>query len=90
MLAILICSGCASSSAQLYQAAAEKGRAETKVLLPVLPGECQSRIPHAAAVLGANPVIVLARERAQLDTANGVIMRCAGFYGQIQSGMKGN
>ncbi|MFP9138680.1 hypothetical protein ACLI1C_15990 [Devosia sp. XGJD_8] len=90
MLTILICSGCASTSAQLYQAAAEKGRAETKVMLPVLPAEFQTQVPHAPAVLGANPVIVLARERAQLDWANGVIRRFGDFYRHLQSGMKGN
>jgi hypothetical protein len=30
--------------------------------------------------IGSNPVVVLARERGQLDTANSTITRCAGFY----------
>jgi hypothetical protein len=57
-------------------------------MLPVLPGECRQAVAHAVAVLGANPVIVLARERAQLDLANDVIARCAGFYAQVKSGLE--
>jgi len=39
--------------------------------------------------LGANPVSVLARERAQLDQANGAIKRMGAFYDDVRSGMKG-
>jgi hypothetical protein len=35
--------------------------------------------------IGSNPVVVLARERGQLDIANGTISRCAGFYSDVKS-----
>lgn len=87
---ILLCSGCAGNRTAQRLAAAEQGRAVAGVVLPAQPGECQRDIPHAAAVLGDNPVIVLARERGQLDLANDVRARCAGFYAQIKSGLEGN
>jgi hypothetical protein len=55
------------------------------VILPPLPGECRQAIPHAPVALGSNPVSVLARERGQLDIANGTISRCAGFYADVKS-----
>lgn len=58
------------------------------MLLPPLPGECRQALPHAAAELGANAVVVLARERLQLDRANGVITRCAENYDTIKAGME--
>ena len=82
-------SGCAANQVELYRAAAEQGRAEARVVLPALPGECQRGLPHAAAGLGDNPVVVLARERSQLDAANGVIIRCAGFNAQVKAGLEG-
>ena len=53
--------------------------------LPPLPSECRRAIDHAPAELGANAVVVLARERAQLDRANGVIGRCAGNYDALRA-----
>lgn len=86
MLTILICSACGPS--RLAQAGAEQGRAQAQLFMPALPAECRQTLAHAAAVLGANPVVVLARERAQLDLANGVIVRCAGFYAQVKAGLE--
>ena len=86
MLMILACSGCTPS--RVAQAGDEQGRAQAQLFLPGQPGECRQAVPHAPAVLGANPVIVLARERAQLESANGVIDRCAGFYDQVKAGLE--
>jgi len=69
----------------LATAAAEQGRAQAKVYLPPLPEECRRKIDHAPATLGANSVVVLARERAQLDQANGVIGRCAVNYDLLRA-----
>lgn len=80
----LILLGCTGSS-RIAQAAAETGKARAGVILPVLPGECRRQIDHAPAPLGANAVVVLARERAQLDQANGVIRRCAGHYEDVKA-----
>lgn len=55
------------------------------VILPPLPGECRQAVPHAPVAIGSNPVVVLARERGQLDTANGTIERCAGFYTDVKN-----
>lgn len=57
-------------------------------MLPPLPGECRQAVPHAPAELGANAVVVLARERLQLERANGVISRCADNYDTIKAGME--
>lgn len=59
------------------------------MVLPPLPGECRQTVPHAAAALGADAVIVLARERAQLNLANGVIRRCADNYDDLKTGLEG-
>lgn len=87
MLTILICSACTES--RISKAGADQGRAQAQLFMPVQPGECRRKVPHATAVLGANPVIVLARERGQLDLANDVLARCAGFYAQVKSGLEG-
>ena len=57
-------------------------------MLPPLPDECRQAVPHAPAELGANAVVVLARERLQLERANGVISRCADNYDTIKAGME--
>lgn len=59
------------------------------MILPPLPGECRQAIPHAPVAIGSNPVVVLAGERGQLDTANSAIARCAGFYGNVKAGLEG-
>ena len=87
MTLILSLSACARPPNRLALAAAEQGKAEARVLLPSLPGECRQAVPHASAVVGANAVVVLARERVQLDRANSVIRRCADNYDAIKSGM---
>ena len=74
---------------RIAQAAAESGKARAGVILPVLPGECRQRVPHAPVGLGDNAVVVLARERAQLDQANGVIRRCAGHYDNVKTQLEG-
>jgi hypothetical protein len=38
--------------------------------------------------IGNNPVVVLARERGQLDLANGIIGRCARFYADVKDGLE--
>lgn len=57
--------------------------------MPPLPGECRKTVPHAAVAVGDNPVVILARERGQLDLANGRIVRCADFYGDVKTGLEG-
>lgn len=89
MLMPLILSACAKPPNRIVEAANEQGKARAAVILPPLPVECRHAIPHAAAVLGANAVVVLARERAQLDQANGVIRRCADNYDDLKAGLEG-
>lgn len=84
---LLSFSGCAKPPNRLAQAAAEQGRAQAGVYLPPLPDQCRKAVPHAPAELGANAVVVLARERAQLDQANGVIRRCADNYDTLRAGL---
>jgi hypothetical protein len=59
------------------------------VQLPPLPAECRQRVPHADLTIGGSPVVALKRERAQLDLANGVIVRCGAFYVDLKSGLEG-
>jgi len=87
MLLPLTLLGCSPS--RIAQAAAETGKVRAGILLPVLPGECRRQIDHAPAPLGANAVAVLARERAQLDQANGVIRRCATHYDNVKAELEG-
>ena len=87
MMLLLSLSACSPAS-RIVQAASETGKARAGVILPVLPGECRQTVPHAVAGLGANAVAVLARERAQLDRANGVIGRCAAHYDTIKAGLE--
>lgn len=54
------------------------------MVLPAWPGECRQRIAHAAAGLGDSPVVVLRRERAQLDQANDRLALCANHYDGIK------
>lgn len=81
--------GCARPPDRIALAAAERGRVEAGILLPQLPAECRRAVPHAPAGLGDNVVIIWARERAQLDQANGVIRRCAENYDTVKSELEG-
>jgi hypothetical protein len=78
-------SACAKPPNRLALAASEVGKAKAGIYLPALPGECRNAVPHAPAELGANAVVVLARERVQLDRANSVIQRCADHYDTLKS-----
>ncbi len=89
MLLLLSLSACARPPSRIAEAAAERGRAEAGVILPVLPGECRQTVPHAPARLGDDAVVVLARERAQLDLANGVIRRCGANYDNLKAELEG-
>lgn len=84
-----ISSGCASTTNRIAAAAAEEGKARAQVVLPPLPGECRREVQHAAVQLGANAVAVLARERGQLDIANGIIRRCAHNYDTLKADLEG-
>jgi hypothetical protein len=88
MLLLLSLSACARPN-QIALAAAERGKAEAGVVLPPLPGEFRQAVPHAPAMLGDDAVVVLARERGQLDWANGVIRRFAGYYDNLKTGLEG-
>jgi hypothetical protein len=46
-------------------------------------------VSHAPAGLGDNAIIVLARERAQLELANGIIARCARNCDTIKTRLEG-
>ena len=85
---LLSLSACAKPPSRIALAAAEKGKAEAGVYLPPLPGECRQGVAHAAAELGANAIVVLARERVQLDRANSVIRRCANNYDTLKAGLE--
>lgn len=76
----LVSSGCSSSQQARQAAGAEMGQAAARVILPVWPGECRRAVPHASAALGDSPVLVLRRERGQLDIANDQMHRCAAHY----------
>lgn len=86
---LLSFSACVRPPNRIQQAAAEFGQARAGILLPPLPGECRAVIPHAPAQLGDNAIAVLARERAQLDRANGVIRRCAENYDTLKTELEG-
>jgi hypothetical protein len=58
------------------------------VILPPLPSECRRAVPHAPVAIGSNPVVVLARERGQLDAANSTIDRCSRFYADVKAGLE--
>lgn len=53
--------------------------------LPGWPARCANATPHADLKLGDQAVVVLKRERGQLDKANGDKTACAGFYASLRS-----
>lgn len=54
------------------------------VELPPLPERCKRQVPHASLATGSEAVVVLKRERAQLDVANATIALCARNYETVQ------
>jgi hypothetical protein len=64
------------------------GRAQAPIILPPWPGECRRAVPHASAAVGDLPVVVLRKERAQLDRANDTLGRCATHYDALKSGIE--
>ena len=86
-LTLLSLWGCTPTS-RIAEAAAVAGKARAGVVLPILPGECRQAVPHAPARLGDDAVATWARERQQLDLANGVIMRCADNYDTLKADLE--
>jgi hypothetical protein len=52
-----------------------------------MPAQCRAATPHAAVKVGNQAVSALARERGQLDKANGKQSVCAGWYARLAAGM---
>lgn len=74
---IVILSGCASDA---RKAGERIGAVNAGVILPSLPPRCKQQVQHAPLATGSEAIIVLKRERAQLDIANTTIAICAQNY----------
>lgn len=72
----MMCAGCGTLQERLHQASVEKGEAQADQTLQPLPAECYQDTPHAPLAAGQEVRSVLARERHQLDLANGSKRRC--------------
>ena len=79
--------GC-NTSAELKQAATDKGVAAARVTLPALPDDCRFREPHAVINVGDEARSVLKAERRQLDKANARVGRCAKNYDATAKALK--
>ncbi|CDP50954.1 hypothetical protein [Devosia sp. DBB001] len=49
---------------------------------------CRQDVEHAPLTIGASPVVVLKRERVQLDRANGEKRNCAAFYLNLKADLE--
>ena len=80
--------GCTTLSPDLRAAATVQGRASAGISIPAqMPAECRTAIPHALIRVGDQAVSALARERGQLDKANGKQAVCAHWYGKLAAGL---
>ncbi|WP_196258551.1 hypothetical protein [Pelagibacterium limicola] len=83
-------SACSATTGQRIDSAASAlGRAQAGVVLEPWPDLCRGPVPHAALIEGEELAVLLRRERAQLDEANGLLRRCAGFYDALRAGLMG-
>jgi hypothetical protein len=81
-------SGCSTTGERIDAAAADLGRAQAGLALPELPAECRKEIAHAELIEGEDLAIILRRERGQLDKANAMLGRCAGFHDTLAEGLQ--
>ncbi len=84
--ALLIASGCSN---KIEQAGTKLGTIAAGVSIPELPAECRKREPHADPALGSEPLSILKRERAHLDSANKRVEMCAENYDTVRAGLMG-
>ncbi len=81
-------SGCSHLERILRGAAADRGTAEARVVLPDWPADCAVRESHAPLVVGSEIRSILKRERSALNRANARVGRCAEFYSSLKAGIK--
>lgn len=85
----LTLAGCAStgssqSIAEAAGAAAGQAVAEASIDIGLLPAECYVDTEHAALVPGEEVVVILRRERGQVDEANAKRYRCASYHNGLR------
>lgn len=80
----LIISGCSNLEKQRMKAARDLGATKARVTLPAYPTECTRSVPHATLTKGGLVIVILKRERFQLDLANRKATSCAGFYEDLR------
>ncbi len=83
----LLLSGCSTTGNRIDTAAADLGRARASLVLSDLPAECRRLIAHTELIEGEDLAILLRRERGQLDKANAMLGRCAGFHDTLAEGL---
>lgn len=69
--------------------AAHQAVAEASIDIGPLPAECYADTSHTALVKGEELSVLLRRERAQLDAANGKRFRCASYHNDLRANLKG-
>lgn len=79
---------CANNLKRLDVAAKKQGVAKARVNMPEQPADCRVKEAHATLTIGAEPVVVLRKERTALDRANARITRCADNYDNVRSALR--
>lgn len=67
--------------------AKRQGTAQAGVTLADWPDECRRKEAHAALTKGEDIRVILKRERAALDRANGRVAMCASFYDRLKANL---
>lgn len=84
----LLLSGCSTTGERVDAAGTELGRAQAGLVLPDLPAECRWAVAHTELIEGEDLAVLLRRERGQLETANAMLGRCAGFHDTLAEGLQ--
>lgn len=81
--------GTRASLNEIAEQAARKAAAEASGDIGPQPAECYEDTPHAALVRGEEQIVLLRRERGQVDKANAKQRRCANYNEALRINLQG-
>lgn len=89
MMACLSLAGCKTLGLDAIGDAARQAVTEASIDIGPLPAECYSDTAHTALIKGEELAVLLRRERAQVDAANGKRYRCASYHNDLRMNLRG-
>ncbi|WP_299817485.1 hypothetical protein [uncultured Roseibium sp.] len=85
MLSLTLLSACGTVDGRLKAAAEQVGRLDAEKTLPNYPADCRKE-ERSGARIGEPLDVALLRSDRALGRANARVLRCAGWYDEINTG----